>query len=104
MRNLGNLDNPQQAESFVAYLLVQGIEGHFDTQSNPPEIWVKDEDRLAEAVSELAIFRQNPSDPKYAAAVLQAKTIRKQQAKKTKAMQKNIVHVCLLYTSDAADE
>ena len=93
MRNLGSLDSPQQAESFVAYLLVQGIEGHVDAQSTPLEIWVKDEDRLAEAVSELAAFRQNPTDPKYAAALSEAKTIRKQQAKKIKAMQKNIVHV-----------
>jgi len=93
MRNLGSLDSPQQAESFVAYLLVKGIEGHFDAQSNPPEVWVKDEDQLADALNELAAFRQNPTDPKYTAAVPQAKTLRKQQAKKTKAMQKNIVHV-----------
>ena len=93
MRNLGNLDSPQQAESFLAYLLVQGIEGHFDAQSNTPEIWVKDEDRLANAMAELAAFRQNPTDPKYGAALAQAKTIKKQQAKKIKAMQKNIVNV-----------
>ena len=93
MRNLGSLDNPKQAESFIAYLLVQGIEGHFDAQANPPEIWVKDEDRLTEAINELAAFRQNPTDPKYTAALSQAKTIRQEQAKKTKAMQKNIVHV-----------
>ena len=93
MRHLGNLDNPKQAETFLAYLLVQGIEGHADARSGPIEIWVKDEDRLAEAVAELATFRENPTDEKYEAALSQAKTIKKQQAKKTKVLRKNIVHV-----------
>lgn len=93
MRNLGSLDSPHQAETFLAYLLVQGIEGHFDASSDPPEIWVKDEDRLSEAMAELAAFRENPTDEKYSAALTEAKSIRKQQAKKTKALQKNIVHV-----------
>ena len=93
MRSLGNLDSPQQAETFLAYLLVKGIEGHFDVQSGSPEIWVKDEDQLSEALAELAAFRENPTSEKYKAALTKAKSIRKQQAKKTKAMQKNIVHV-----------
>ena len=93
MRHLGNLDSPEQAENFVAYLLVEGIEGHVDTRSGPVEVWVKDEDQLADAMSKLDAFRQNPTDEKYAAALSQAKVIRKEQAKKTKAMQKNIVHV-----------
>ena len=38
-------------------------------------------------------FVDNPTDGKYASALAQAKSIRKEQAKKTKAMQKNIVHV-----------
>ena len=93
MRHLGNLDSPEQAEKFVAYLLVQGIEGHVDTRSGPAEVWVKDEDQLTEALGELAAFQKNPTDEKYAAAVADAKAIRKAQAKKTKAMQKKIVHV-----------
>ena len=93
MRHLGNLDSPEQAENFVAYLLVQGIEGHVDTRSGPAEVWVKDEDQLTEAMNHLTVFRQNPSDEKYTAAVPEAKAIKKAQAKKTKAMQKNIVHV-----------
>ena len=93
MRHLGNLDSSEQAEKFLAYLLVQGIEGHTETQSGPAEVWVKDEDRLAEAMSELAAFRENPSDEKYADALTRARAIKKEQAKKAKAMQKNIVHV-----------
>ena len=93
MRHLGNLDSSEQAENFLAHLLVQGIEGQADTRSVPVEIWVKDEDQLAEAMTELAAFRENPADPKYAGAFAKAKAIKKAQAKKTKAMQKNIVHV-----------
>ena len=93
MRHLGNLDSPEQAENFVAYLLVQGIEGHVDTRSGPVEVWVKDEDQLAEAMTELAAFRDNPTDQKYTAALSEAKAIKKARAKKTKELQKKIVHV-----------
>ena len=93
MRHLGNLDSPEQAETFIAYLLVQGIEGHVDTRSGPAEVWVKDEDQLDEAMSELAAFRENPTGGKYADARTRAKAIKKEQIKKTKALQKNIVHV-----------
>ena len=93
MRHLGNLDSPEQAETFIAYLLVQGIEGHVDTRSGPAEVWVKDEDQLDEAMSELAAFRENPTGGKYADALTRAKAIKKEQIKKTKALQKNIVHV-----------
>ena len=93
MRHLGNLDSPEQAEKFTAYLLVQGIEGHVDTRSGPAEVWVKDEDQLDDALKLLAAYQENPTDEKYAAALPEAKAIRKAQVKKTKAMQKNIVHV-----------
>ena len=88
MRHLGNLDNPKQAETFLAYLLVQGIEGHADARSGPIEIWVKDEDRLAEAVAELATFRENPTDEKYEAALSQAKQLKSSRLKKQKSCEK----------------
>ena len=93
MRHLGNLDTPEQAGNFLAYLIVKGIDGRIDRSSGSAEIWVKDEDQLAEAMTELAAFRENPTDEKYASAFAQAKAIKKAEAKKIKAMQKNIVHV-----------
>ena len=70
MRHLGSLESLQDAKSLVSFLLVQGIDCHLDQSEDDVQIWVKDEDRLKEAVGQFQAFEQNPQDPKYAAAIL----------------------------------
>jgi GlpG protein len=92
MRHLGDLDNLQQAKTLASYLLVKGIESHVDDSgSSGAEIWVKDEDRIDEAISAYEEFQQNPTDSKYAGAIAVAKDIRREQERKSKEIKKRIV-------------
>jgi GlpG protein len=93
MRHLGSLESLQHAKSLVSYLLVQGIDCHLDQSGNEVEIWVKDEDRLAEAASEFDAFRRDPSDGKYEASVSAAAKIIRENERERKAIRKRIVNV-----------
>ena len=97
MRFLGQINGRSSAETFVAYLLTQDIttqiEAVSSTASQPPgdlwEIWVRDEDKLPQARSELSRFVDNPRDPKYGAALTQAKSILAEREKKRQAAVRN---------------
>jgi len=78
MRYLAQIEGKQQAETFVAYLLTQSISTHIEGNSDNEqlwEIWIRDEDALEQARAELAHFQSQPEDPKYAAAIPNARQI-----------------------------
>lgn len=94
MRLIGELDDDQQARMFASYLLTLGIESQVDLGGTKnSEIWAKDEDQLQKALTELELFKSNPSDSKYADSVQQAKVIAKAEEKKRQRIKKKIVHV-----------
>lgn len=102
MRCLGQINGRSAAESFVAYLLTQDITtqieavGDIASETDPVdrwEIWVRDEDKLQQARSELAQFVDSPRDPKYASALSQAKTILAEREKKLQKAARNLRRV-----------
>lgn len=94
MRLIGELDDVQQARLFTAFLLIKGIETQVDDQDvGKAEIWVKDEDRFAEALAELDVFKSNPSDSKYSGSMQEAKSLVRKEEKKRQQIQKKIVKV-----------
>ena len=94
MRLLGELKDNEQATLFSSYLLVKGIESHFDAQSDAPcEVWVKDEDQFKEAYEDYQSFVSNPNDSKYSNSVRQAKIIARAEEKKRQQIQRRIVKV-----------
>jgi GlpG protein len=103
MRSLTTIEGKSDAEAFVAYLLTLGISTHVEPASSPSEgsmqpsqrpdvweVWIKNEDRIAQAKEELATFESNPRDPKYAAALRQANQILKEQREEARLRQRNI--------------
>jgi GlpG protein len=93
MRCLGQINNRKEAEKFVAYCLTEGI----TTQVEPVpdsvdqwEIWVRDEDRLNQAIGLLAEFEKNPADPKYHTAIQHANAVLQERAKQRQALAQNI--------------
>jgi len=76
-----------------AYLFTQGIQNHVDRVDQQFEIWVKDEDQLAQAKSCLEEFLANPDDAKYRTAVHQADSLARQQEKKRQEIQKRVVKI-----------
>lgn len=93
MRQIGELDTPRQAEVFLSYLLVNGIEGHFEEGNGVVEIWIKDEDFFQDATAQLKQFRSNPTDSKYVQSVDQAASLLKEKQKRQQEIKKRIVPV-----------
>ena len=94
MRLLGELKDKEQATLFSSYLLVKGVESHFDHESGGGcEIWVKDEDHFKAAYADFQEFVENPGDQKYSSSVRQAKIIARAEEKKRQQIQKRIVKV-----------
>lgn len=101
MRCLGQINGRSSAESFVAFLLTQDIATQIEAVPGPTpeqasdlwEIWVRDEDKLQQARSELTQFVDNPRDAKYATALSQAKSILAEKEKKRQAAARNLRRV-----------
>lgn len=92
MRHLTTITGKSKAESFVAYLLTQGIVTQVEpiADQNEWDIWVRDEDRLEAAKREYSVFLQSPEDVKYRQAMDQAKTILKEKRLQSSERQKNV--------------
>jgi len=93
MRHLTTVSGKSTAESFVAYLLTQGISTHVEPVSAAQDqwdVWVRDEDKSGQAKSIHEAFVQSPNDPKYSDAIRQAKTILMEQKQKEIDRRKNI--------------
>ena len=93
MRLIGSLANQQQAEAFAAYLLTQGIAAHLEKEKDDFEVWIKEEDALGKASSELEVFRANPDDKKYSDAISVARKLQEEEIRKRQRMAKNLVKV-----------
>ena len=96
MRFLGEIDGQQSAEKFVAHLLTEDIDTHIElahSDSDNWEVWVRDEDQLHRAKTELDEFQANRSDPKYAAAVANAQKILSEKARLRREAAKNLKRV-----------
>lgn len=73
MRQIGQIDDREAAERFRDYLLNRGIESRLDGDNEQVSVWVLDEDRRAEALSELEAFRRDPQNSRYAEAAAAAR-------------------------------
>ena len=95
MRQIGNLDNEQDARRFGAYLLTQGVKNTVE-EGGPGgawSVWVEDDDLLDRGRSELAAFRGNAADPRYDAAVGRAEKLRQEAEKDEQRRRKQFVDV-----------
>ncbi len=93
MRYLAEVEGKQRAESFVAWLITKAIDTHIEqsrTREQLWEIWIRDEDKLAQAKQELSEFESNSSDPKYAAAIETARQIIKTKQAAVQTAAKNV--------------
>lgn len=96
MRFLGEIEGQKSAEQFVAYLLTQNTDTHIELAregSDTWEVWVRDEDRMDAALSELNEFQASPNDPKYEAAVATARGMLEKKEQARLAAAKNVKKV-----------
>lgn len=93
MRYLAEVEGKQRAESFVAWLITKSIDTHIEPAPKNPqvwEIWIRDEDKLAEAKAEFAQFQTNADDAKYSAAIDTARQIIKEKQVAIQTAAKNV--------------
>lgn len=91
MRQIGSIEERQQAERFVAYLIAQGIPCSFDGGDLGFKIWIQEEDDVAKAREELTRFRSEPDNKRYQDAVNQAAAVVRQHAKQAEAIRRRTI-------------
>ncbi len=93
MRCLGEIDGRKRTETFVAYLLTEGISAQIDCidpAKDRWELWIRQEDQLDAARQHLDVFTSNPTDPRYSKAMEAASQILLEKEKQRKTAAKNI--------------
>ena len=96
MRLLGEIESSDHTTRLVAWLMTKGIKVKVEPtggENESYEVWVRDEDLLDQAKTELADFLANPQADKYNEAIRAADAIAREEALQRKRMQKNIVKV-----------
>ena len=92
MRLIGTAASGEQARTFGDYLLAQGMQSRIDQADDGWEIWIIEEDHLAEATDAYRRFQENPAAPEFAEAAVQAEKQREldqaEEARRKKARKK----------------
>ena len=76
MRQIGSISDPTHAQVFVDYLVIQGIPAQAESDEGGWSIWVRDENDVETARSDLAEFKVNPDNSRYADVGREAKKLR----------------------------
>ena len=93
MRLIGELSEQGQAKLIVAHLVTKGIATSVELEDGKWELWVKEEDRVDEASTELELFLENPSHERYRGVLEKAVALEKEQEEKRRQIQKNLIKV-----------
>jgi GlpG protein len=91
MRRIGFIDNPSDAERLCDFLLTREIRATPEPEgegSPRMAIWVKDENRLAEARELYTAFLANPRDPRYDVGQQAKAILAREEATQAKRMAK----------------
>src|SRR5512134_1078597 len=93
MRLIGTLSDQHDAATLADYLLTRDIDARAERNADTWELWILDEDRVADAREELSDFQLNKSDPKYAAAVKEADRLRHERVEKALEAKRNLIRL-----------
>src|SRR5262245_48707511 len=89
MRQIATLADEPLAHRFADYLLTLQIHTQLmNEDAGQVGVWVRDEDKVAQARQELEGFLKNPNDIRYGKATAVARTLRDQEEKTEKEYQK----------------
>jgi GlpG protein len=91
VRQIGSIEDRQQAERFVAYLIGKRIPSSFDGSDSSWRIWIQEEDDVGTAKTELDQFRADPNHERYRNAVAQAEIVLRQQLQQAKEISRRTI-------------
>jgi GlpG protein len=91
MRIIGYLAGEAQARTFSDYLLVQGIENDVEAEKDGTwAVWIRAEDELDRAKTELETFRASPSNPKFKRTARAAVDVKEQKRREQADYEKRL--------------
>lgn len=93
MRFIGTFADQHDAATFVDYLLTLDVSARAERNGEQWELWILDEDRVADAKRELTDFQSNRSDEKYRVAAREAERIRRERVEQALAARRNLIHI-----------
>src|SRR4029453_4438893 len=100
MRLIGHLATETNARTFGDFLCVQGIDNEIEFDKGAGgAVWIRDEDRIGDALQHLGLFQKNPGDPKYADQARGAARKRQQEVQERQAYQKRVIDGRTLFAS-----
>ena len=91
MRQIGSIEDHQQAENFVAYLISKNILSSCDGGEPAWRIWIQEEDDVATAKEDLTQFLADPNHERYRNATNQAQQVLRERAKRAKEISQRTI-------------
>ncbi|MEX2142176.1 MAG: rhomboid family intramembrane serine protease [Pirellulales bacterium] len=91
MRQAGTIPEQPDAVRFADYLFAHGIAAKVEPEADAWAVWVRDEEHVPRAITELDHFLANPGDTKYATAEHEAKARRAKLARREDEVRRNFV-------------
>lgn len=93
MRQIGKLNDKENAVLFCDYLYGLGIESEAEEMNGEFLLWVHDDEQVAQAAEEFRGFQGNPSDPRFSQRATQGRERWKHQKKAMKKSRNKAVDV-----------
>ncbi|HUY35291.1 MAG TPA: rhomboid family intramembrane serine protease [Pirellulales bacterium] len=93
MRLAGTISDEDQARRFHGYLLTLGISSKVEPGEGRFAVWIREEERIEQAVAELGEFLRQPDEPRYAKALETARRIVRQEVAKDQKARKNYIEL-----------
>jgi GlpG protein len=97
MRAIGSVSAERDAHRLIDYLLTLGIASKFEQASDGFTVWVRDEDKLAQAKEEFTTFLADPTNDRYDRALPEAQRIRRQEMVAELTYRRNVHEVRSLW-------
>jgi GlpG protein len=91
MRQIGTLSQRSEAVRFTSYLVTQGIAAYPEEANGQWIIWVREEDRLADARSALSDFLADPGHARYQDVERAAETLLRREHSRRESTRQNTV-------------
>ncbi len=85
MRQIGTLDNAENARLFCEYLLTKGVTTRTDRNGSDWEIWVFDEHHVETARDAFLRFQENPAAEEFVVSAQAAEQLRQEQERRVAA-------------------
>lgn len=102
MRQVGTLDNQQDAHRFASYLVTQGISARPEEDSERWSIWVLEESQVGAAREAFEEFQQDPGHERYRNLEGKARSIVQGEERRREAVRRNVIEMRGRWPSGAA--